>query len=75
MHFGVYFASMGGTVAKIRAKMFVCWLRNRFYGIFRSFLSTFVVILRLSYVPVPRYGLKRCFGDFETGFATFAVLF
>ena len=73
-HFDGYFKSIVCTVAKIQAKTFR-QLWNRFYGIYRFFLSTSVVILHQSYVHLPRYAQKRCFAGFETGFTAFSVNF
>ena len=60
---------------QIRAKMCVCRLWNWFYGIRRCFFSTLAVILRLLKVLLPKYGWKRVFAGFETGFTAFAVIF
>ena len=67
LHFGYTFASIGGSVAKIRAKTCIHRLWNRFYGIHRAFFSTFEVILRRSDVLLPRYLWKRPFSGLETG--------
>ena len=57
-HFGGYFVSIGGTVVKIQAKMFICRLWNRLYGIPGSIFRTLEVIFSRSYVSLPRYWQK-----------------
>ena len=73
--FWLYFGSIWCTVAKIQAKTLLRQFSNRIDGIRRSFLSTLVVILRQSDVPLPKYWLNRCFIGFETGFMAFAIHF
>ena len=67
--------SINGNFAKIRAKLFIRWLLNRFNGICSSIFSTLEVILSRLNVPLLRYVRKRSFVSFETGFTVFAVLF
>ena len=64
-----------GTTAKIREKMIIRRLKNQCYGIHCSIFSTFEVNLSRTKVPMPRYGQKRSFAVFETGFIGLAVLF
>ena len=42
---GGYYGSIGGTIAKIRAKMFIRRQLNWVYGITRSIIRTFEVVL------------------------------
>ena len=58
-----------------QAKTFICRLWILFYNIHCSIFSTLEVILCQSEVLLPRYGRKRSFVLFETGFTTFVVLF
>ena len=74
-HFGAYFASIGGTVAMIRANTLLRRVLNRFYTVCRSFWSNFLVILRQSSIRLPRYRVKHCFTWFKIEFTAFAVLF
>ena len=68
------FASSGGTVAKIRAKTYFPDFEIKFSAM-PIFLSTVVVVLHRSDVPLPRYVRKRSFANFETAFMAFVVLF
>ena len=74
-HFEGFYESIGGTVAKIHAKMCVNRLCNRFYSFNRSFFSILEEFLHLSEVPLPRYRRNHVVACFQTGFMTFAVLF
>ena len=74
-HFAGYFASIRRTFAKIQAKMLLHRLWNNFYGIFHKFLSTLVVVLCQSGIPLQRYEQKRFFADFESGFMVLIVFF
>ena len=56
-----YFASIRRIVSKIQAKMLLHQLWKWFYGICSSFLSTLVVILCLSDVPLLKYRKKSFF--------------
>ena len=74
-YFGGYFASIKCTFTKIEVKMFFCRHWNRFYSICRSFLSTWMVVLRWSNVPLPKYWEKYFYIEFVTLFTAFAVHF
>ena len=65
----------GGTVAKIRAKMFIRRLLNWVYVFCRFIFRTLEVILRRFEVRLQRYTLKSLFAVFEIGFTAIAVLF
>ena len=72
---GCYFASIGGTVSKIRLKTSIHLLWNGVYGIHRSIFRTLEVILRQLEVRLPSYRRKHLFDCFEFGFTVFAILF
>ena len=74
-NFGGVFESIEGTVAKIRAIMSIHGLLNRFCGFHCTIFSTLEVILCQSKALLLRYGKKRSFSGFETGFTSFAILF
>ena len=63
-HFDGYLELIEGTVAKIRAKLFIRRLLNQFYVICCSIFNTLEVILSGSKVLLPRYGQKRVFPGF-----------
>ena len=44
----IFFASIGGTVEKIRAKTYICRLLNRFLGIRRYIFCNLELFLRRS---------------------------
>ena len=67
--------SIGGIVAKIQAKTFICRIWNWVYGICRSIFITLQVYLHRLGVLLPRYGWKRLFASFEIGLTAFAVVF
>ena len=71
-NFRCYLESIGGIVAKIRAKTFIRRLWNRFLVNCCYILD---VILSRSDVHSQRYGRKRSLAGFETGFTAFGVLF
>ena len=66
MHFDGYFASIGHMVPKIRPKTFLRRLWYRFYGICRYFWSSLLIILRRSYVLLPRHRQKHIFAGLKT---------
>ena len=75
MNFPCSFTSIGHTIAKIRPETFFCGLANRFFGIYSNFLSTFVVILPQSDIPLKSYRRKCSIASIETGFTVVAALF
>ena len=72
---GGYFVSIGGTVSKIRSKIFIWRLWSRFYVIRCFIFSTLGVILSQLKMYLPRYMWKRSLSGFETDFTALADLF
>ena len=66
---------IGGTVAKIQDKVFICWPSNWFYCIHRSIFRTLENILCQLEVRLQRYRRKHLFDCFKIWFTVFAVLF
>ena len=62
---GCYFASIRGTVVKIRAKTFIRMLYNWVYCISHSIFRTLEVILHRLEIRLPRYKWKLLFANFK----------
>ena len=73
-HLGRYFVSIECTIANIRAKLFLGWLLNRFYGI-HIFLCALWCFFGQFDIPLPKYVQKRYFFTYEIVFTAVAVLF
>ena len=72
---GVHFAWIGGTVAKIRAKMFIRCHLYWVYGIGCSNFRTLEVFLCRLDVPLARYRWNRLFYAYKIVFMAFVILF